>query len=109
MLVLLNRFCSSFINMWIRQILKRVGDAESTNEAWRKNIRQNHKRQYKLFQMKEKEGIVGEFFIGVVTLMNQMKKHGHSITNQFVVEKIMRPLLLLHFGTSFMALYFGGI
>jgi len=61
------------------------------------NVRLTHKRQYKLLQMKEKEGIVGAFFIRVVTLMNQMKKHCYSITSQFVVEKIMRPLFITAF------------
>ncbi|XP_004496821.1 uncharacterized protein [Cicer arietinum] len=79
-----------------------VGEVESSKVAWENlekpyaedgKVRlQTQKRQYELLQMKEKEE-VGDFFTRVMTLVNQIKNCGESVTDQSVVEKILRSLL----------------
>ncbi|KAK2359039.1 hypothetical protein QL285_096166 [Trifolium repens] len=83
---------------------ERVGDAQSAKEAWDnlekayggatkvKKVRlQTHKRQYELLQMEEKESI-GDFVTRVTKLVNLMKGCGETISDQSVVEKILRSL-----------------
>ncbi|KAK2397922.1 hypothetical protein QL285_059445 [Trifolium repens] len=83
---------------------ERVGDAQSTKEAWDnlekayggatqvKKVRlQTHKRQYELLQMEEKESI-GDFVTRITKLVNLMKGCGETISDQSVVEKILRSL-----------------
>ncbi|WJX25474.1 hypothetical protein P8452_14509 [Trifolium repens] len=83
---------------------ERVGDAQSAKEAWDnlekayggatkvKKVRlQTHKRQYELLQMEEKES-VGDFITRVTKLVNLMKGCGETISDQSVVEKILRSL-----------------
>ncbi|MCI20466.1 hypothetical protein A2U01_0041628, partial [Trifolium medium] len=52
---------------------------------------QTHKRQYELLQMEEKESI-GDFVTKVTKLVNLMKGCGETISDQSVVEKILRSL-----------------
>ncbi|GAU33469.1 hypothetical protein TSUD_158510 [Trifolium subterraneum] len=81
-----------------------VGDALSSKEAWGnlekayggatkfKKVRlQTHKRQYELLQMEEKESI-GDFVTRVTKLVNIMKGCGETISDQSVVERILRSL-----------------
>lgn len=52
---------------------------------------QTHKRQYELLQMEEKE-TVNDFFAKTGKLVNQMKACGESVSEQSLVEKILRSL-----------------
>jgi len=83
---------------------EKVGDAESAKEAWDtlhktyggadkiKKVRlQTHKRQYELLQMEEKETI-NDFFARIGKLVNQMKSCGETVSEQSLVEKILRSL-----------------
>ncbi|GAU41877.1 hypothetical protein TSUD_367420 [Trifolium subterraneum] len=81
---------------------ERVGDALSSKEAWDnlekayggatkvKKVRlQTYKRQFELLQMEEKES-VGDFVTRVTKLLNLMKGCGETMSDQSVVEKILR-------------------
>ncbi|KAK2352556.1 putative mitochondrial protein [Trifolium repens] len=52
---------------------------------------QSLRRQYELLGMLEKES-VGEFFTRLQTLVNSMKSHGEQISDQQVIEKVLRTL-----------------
>lgn len=54
---------------------------------------QTHKRQLKLIQMEEKE-IINDFATRITRLVNQVKACGESITEQYVVAKILCSLTL---------------
>lgn len=84
-------------------IFERVSEATSSKEAWDnlsrafagaeklKKVRlQTLRRQYENLQM-EKESIA-EFFTKVVTITNNMKNCGETLTDQVIVEKILRSL-----------------
>ncbi|XP_019451856.1 PREDICTED: uncharacterized protein LOC109353959 [Lupinus angustifolius] len=83
---------------------EKISGATNSKEAWLileacnqgaeqlKKVRlQNLRRQYKLMQM-EGNKKVGQFFNRVVTHMNAMKACGEKITDQSVVENILRIL-----------------
>lgn len=53
---------------------------------------QTHKRIYELFHMEENES-VGDFFIRVTRLVNQIKMCGEVMLFRSIVAKILRSLL----------------
>ncbi|XP_019420747.1 PREDICTED: uncharacterized protein LOC109330938 [Lupinus angustifolius] len=84
--------------------LRAIASAKTSREAWQilgacnkgadqlKNVRlQTLRRQYELMQMEVNEK-VADFFNRVIIITNQMKASGETITNQTIVEKILRTL-----------------
>ncbi|GAU43218.1 hypothetical protein TSUD_301050 [Trifolium subterraneum] len=73
---------------------ERVGDALSSKEAW-DNLEKAYGGATKVknvrLQMEEKES-VGDFVTRVTKLVNLMKGCGETMSDQFVVEKILRSL-----------------
>lgn len=83
---------------------EKVGDCKSLNQAWEilekayigsdkeKVVRlQNRKCQLELIQMEEKE-IINDFTTRITWLVNQVKECEETITEQYVVAKILRSL-----------------
>jgi hypothetical protein len=52
---------------------------------------QSLRRQYELLDMEQRE-TVSDYFSRLVTLTNQMKNCGYALTNQTIIEKILRTL-----------------
>ncbi|XP_019416453.1 PREDICTED: uncharacterized protein LOC109327756 [Lupinus angustifolius] len=52
---------------------------------------QTLRRQYELLQMEESDK-VGDYFTKVITITNQMKGCGETVTDLMIIEKIMRSL-----------------
>ncbi|XP_019435907.1 PREDICTED: uncharacterized protein LOC109342365 [Lupinus angustifolius] len=52
---------------------------------------QSLRRQYELLHMEESDRI-GEYFTKILTITNQMKGYGESISDLMIIEKIMRSL-----------------
>ncbi|CAL0320942.1 unnamed protein product [Lupinus luteus] len=83
---------------------EKIAPAKTTREAWQiletcnkgadqlKKVRlQTLRRQYELMQMEVNEK-VADFFNRVIDITNQMKASGETITDQTIVEKILRTL-----------------
>ncbi|XP_019434413.1 PREDICTED: uncharacterized protein LOC109341068 [Lupinus angustifolius] len=83
---------------------ERISAATSSKEAWQildkcysggvkvKKVRlQMMRRQYELLQMEEQESIA-DYFTRIRTLINVMKGCGEKLSEQSVVEKILRTL-----------------
>lgn len=83
---------------------EKISRAATTKEAWDilensyagadklKKVRlQTLQRQYELIQMESNEGI-GTYFNKVQTLTNQMKGCGEAMSNQVIIEKVLRTL-----------------
>ena len=83
---------------------EKITGAATLREAWKilekcnegaeqlKKVRlQTMRRQYELMQMENNEKIA-EFFDRIITYTNAMKNCGETISNQIIVEKIMRTL-----------------
>lgn len=84
---------------------EKIASAKTSHEAWKilekcnegadqlKKVRlQTLRRQYELMQMNVTEK-VAEFFNRVIALTNSMKVAGETVTNQMIVEKILRTLI----------------
>ncbi|KAF1878568.1 hypothetical protein Lal_00047237 [Lupinus albus] len=57
-----------------------------------KNVKlQTLRRQYVMLKMEESDRI-GDYFTKILTITNQMKGYGESITDLMIIEKIMRSL-----------------
>nr|KYP61818.1 Retrovirus-related Pol polyprotein from transposon TNT 1-94 [Cajanus cajan]KYP63036.1 Retrovirus-related Pol polyprotein from transposon TNT 1-94 [Cajanus cajan] len=83
---------------------EKIAGAATSQEAWKilekcsegaeqlKKVRlQTMRRQYELMQMENNEKIA-EFFNRIITHTNAMKNCGEKITDQTIVEKILRTL-----------------
>ncbi|XP_019451820.1 PREDICTED: uncharacterized protein LOC109353918 [Lupinus angustifolius] len=83
---------------------EKIQNASIAKEAWDILIRshaggdkikkvklQTLRKQYKLLYMDEGDKI-GEYFTKILTITNQMKNYGESITYLMIIEKIMRSL-----------------
>ena len=97
--------CSSFINVLTPNIFEKIQSSSSTKEARdilakcytrgdkvRKVKLQALRRQYELLQMGATER-VADYITRVLNLANQMKGCGKKITEQMIIEKIMRTLI----------------
>ncbi|WJX11887.1 hypothetical protein P8452_02442 [Trifolium repens] len=84
---------------------EKISSATSSKQAWDilinahggadkvKKVRlQSLRRQYELIGMTEKESI-GEFFTRLQTIVNTMKNLGETMTDQQVIEKVLRTLI----------------
>lgn len=84
---------------------EKIASAKTSHEAWKilekcnegadqlKKVRlQTLRRQYELMQMNVTEK-VAEFFNRVIALTNSMKVAGETVTDQMIVEKILRTLI----------------
>lgn len=83
---------------------EKVYDCESLKQTWEilekayvgadkaEVVRlQTHKHQFKLIQMEEKETI-NDFTMRITRLVNQVKTCGETVTEQYVVAKILCSL-----------------
>ena len=83
---------------------EKIAGAATSQEAWKilekcnegaeqlKKVRlQTMRRQYELMQMENNEKIV-EFFNRIITHTNAMKNYGEKISDQSIIEKILRTL-----------------
>ncbi|XP_019455037.1 PREDICTED: uncharacterized protein LOC109356156 [Lupinus angustifolius] len=83
---------------------EKIAGAATSKEAWRilerfsegaeqlKKVKlQTMRRQYELMQMENNEK-VAEFFNRIITHTNVMKAYGERITDQTIVEKVLRTL-----------------
>ncbi|GAU10771.1 hypothetical protein TSUD_424420, partial [Trifolium subterraneum] len=83
---------------------EKISSTKTAKEAWdilnnaygggdkvKKVKLQSLRRQYELLGMLDKESI-GEFFTRLQTLVNSMKSYGEQISDQQVVEKVLRTL-----------------
>jgi CII-binding regulator of phage lambda lysogenization HflD len=86
------------------KLFEKIADAESSKAAWdtlmkyyggdpkvKKVGLQSLRRQYKLLEMEENETI-SNYFSRLVTLTNQMKNCGETLSDQTIVEKILKTL-----------------
>ncbi|KAK2370871.1 putative mitochondrial protein [Trifolium repens] len=84
---------------------EKISSATSSKQAWDilinahggankvKKVRlQSLRRQYELIGMTDKESI-GEFFTRLQTIVNTMKNLGETMTDQQVIEKVLRTLI----------------
>jgi hypothetical protein len=83
---------------------EKISSATSSKQAWEilqnahgggdkvKKVRlQSLRRQYELLGMMDKESI-GDFFTRLQTLVNTMKNLGEQISDQMIIEKVLRTL-----------------
>ncbi|XP_019451724.1 PREDICTED: uncharacterized protein LOC109353818 [Lupinus angustifolius] len=83
---------------------EKIHNAITTKDAWdiltrshsggdkiKKVKLQTLRRQYELLQMEESDK-VGDYFTKVITITNQMKGCGETVTDLMIIEKIMRSL-----------------
>ena len=61
------------------------------DEKLKKVKLQTLRKQYEMIQMKEDESI-SAYFSRIVTLTNQMKEYGESVTDLQKIEKVLRSL-----------------
>jgi hypothetical protein len=86
------------------KVFEKIADAESSKEAWDTLVKyfsgddkvkkiklQALRRQYELLQMKDEEKIE-DYFSSVLTITNQMKLCGETLSDRSVMEKILRTL-----------------
>ncbi|XP_017420317.1 uncharacterized protein LOC108330340 [Vigna angularis] len=83
---------------------EKIQNASTTREAWEILVRchfggekirkvklQTLRRQYELAQMEDNDK-VSDYFTKILSITNQMKRYGESISDFMIVEKIMRSL-----------------
>ncbi|GAU38979.1 hypothetical protein TSUD_378550 [Trifolium subterraneum] len=86
------------------KVFEKIADATTSRDAWdilQKSYRgdakvkkvklQALKRQFELLEMKSDEAIA-DYFISVVTLTNQMKNCGSTLSEEEMVENVLRTL-----------------
>ncbi|GAU33536.1 hypothetical protein TSUD_143290 [Trifolium subterraneum] len=91
---------------WVKQmkVFEKIADATTSKDAWdilqksyggdakvKKVKLQALKRQFELLEMKNDEAIA-EYFTRVETLTNQMKNCGSTLSEEEMVEKVLRTL-----------------
>ncbi|GAU20399.1 hypothetical protein TSUD_12170 [Trifolium subterraneum] len=91
---------------WVKQmkVFEKIADATTSKDAWdilqksyggdakvKKVKLQALKRQFELLEMKSDEA-VAEYFTRVETLTNQMKNCGITLSEEEMVEKVLRTL-----------------
>ncbi|GAU45877.1 hypothetical protein TSUD_401030, partial [Trifolium subterraneum] len=88
----------------VEQVFEKIADATTSKDAWdilqksyggdakvKKVKLQALKRQFELLEMKNDEA-VAEYFTRVETLTNQMKNCGSTLSEEEMVEKVLRTL-----------------
>ncbi|XP_045831524.1 uncharacterized protein LOC123922907 [Trifolium pratense] len=68
-----------------------LSNAHGGGDKVKKVKLQSLRRQYELLGMMDKESI-GEYFTRLQTLVNSMKNYGETISDQLVIEKVLRTL-----------------
>ena len=85
-------------------VFEKIAKASTTKEAWEilqkafgnagktKKVKlQSLRRQYELLSMSDQETVV-DYFNRMQLLVNSMKTYGESLSDQMIVEKILRTL-----------------
>ena len=86
------------------QHFEKISKATRSKEAWEilesyhtggekvKQVKlQSYRRKYEMMQMEEDQK-VSDYFSKLIAIVNQMKTCGENITDQMVVEKVLRSL-----------------